>query len=160
MWKSICFGIAGGLAGAWAMNGFQALVTKASGGGVPSEDEDATVKTARAISRTVFHRELTKPQTQWAGPLVHYGMGSGLGAVYGLLADAFPAVTAGYGLVYGAAAWIVADEVMVPVLGFAKGPAETEWTSHANALASHLVFGAATDLTRRSLRKLVDSAGC
>lgn len=154
MWKSILAGVVGGLAASWAMNRFQGLVSNLSDGQILSQDEDATIKTARAIARNVFHCDLTEAQKQWAGPAVHYGMGAGLGAVYGTLAETAPVTTSGFGLLYGTAAWLVADEIMVPVMGFAKGPAEYEFSSHVNALASHLVYGSVTDLTRRLLLML------
>ncbi len=161
--KTLLAGAAGGLLAAFAMNQFQALVSAVSkhfakpgaeGSGskeTPSEDEDATVKTAKTISRIIFHHQLTRDETKWAGPLVHYSLGTTLGVVYGFLGEKWPATTAGAGSVYGTGVWLVADEIAVPAFGLAQGPAETSISSHANALASHLVFGLVTGMTHRFL---------
>jgi len=110
VWRSIAAGAFGGFAAAFAMNQFQALVSAASkvsssqddgqdssGQKSSSQDEDATISTAKAISTNFFDHELTDDEKKWAGPAVHYGLGTSLGAVYGGLAEAFPLVTAGYG---------------------------------------------------------------
>jgi putative membrane protein len=142
------------------MNLFQALWTKAGkefsneDGGQQQSDgggEDATVRTARAISQQIFDHKLTEAQTKWAGPAVHYGFGALVGAAYGILAETVPTLTAGYGTAYGSAVWLAADEIGVPAFGLSQPPSETPVTSHLQALASHLVYGVTTDLTRRAL---------
>lgn len=164
VWKSVAAGAIGGLVASLAMNQFQAAVSAVSGSmakkererkGQPgpepqpeSSGDDATVKTAKAISETIFNHELTEDEKQWAGPAVHYGVGATLGAIYGGLAPCTP-VEAGAGTAYGAAVWAGADEVAVPLFGLSGPPTETPLSGHVNALASHLVFGLVTHLTRK-----------
>ncbi len=139
VWKSVAAGTVGGLVAAFAMNQFQSLLKAASGQRESSsQDEDATVKTAKAISQTLFAHELTEDEKKWAGPTVHYSLGASLGAVYGALAEATPIATAGAGAAYGTAVWFGADEMAVPAFGLSKGPAETPLSAHLSALASHL----------------------
>jgi putative membrane protein len=102
---------------------------------------------------SLFNHELTENQKEWAGPAVHYGLGSALGAVYGLMA-ARPEARAGAGTSYGAAVWLAADEVAVPMLGLSGPPSETPLSGHVNALASHLIFGLVTHFGRKLLLKL------
>ncbi len=150
IWKSVAAGTVGGLVAAFAMNQFQSLLTAASGQPKSSsQDEDATIKTAKAISQTLFAHELTDDEKKWAGPAVHYSLGASLGAVYGGLAETAPISTAGAGTAYGTAVWFFADEIAVPAFGLSKGPAEFPLSTHLSALASHLVFGVVTGLTRR-----------
>ncbi len=161
LWKSVAAGALGGLAGSFAMNQFQSLVSFASkvmsgqqGNGQPespesSQDDDATVKTAKAISEMLFHHRLAQDEKKWAGPLVHYSLGTILGAVYGVLAETVPVATSGAGAAYGTAVWLSADEIAVPVLGLSQSPGAYSLSSHANALAAHLVFGVTTELTRK-----------
>ncbi|MGC2658724.1 MAG: DUF1440 domain-containing protein, partial [Bryobacteraceae bacterium] len=113
-----------------------------------SSGDDATVKAAKAISTSVFHHELSNDEKKWAGPAVHYGLGTALGAVYGSVAEC-SAVQAGAGAAYGTAVWIGADEIAVPVLGLSEPPTKTPVSGHAMALASHLVFGLVTHFTRK-----------
>jgi putative membrane protein len=162
--KSVVAGALGGLVAAFAMNQFQALWAKVAkdlaqergkqqdekedpGGG----GDDATVKTARAISHSVFDHELTDAEKKWAGPAVHYGLGTLLGAVYGVLAETVPEAAAGYGAAYGSAVWLGADEIAVPVFGLSGPPTQTPVIGHVQALAAHVVYGVTTDLTRRAL---------
>ncbi len=157
IWKSVAVGAVGGLAGAFAMNQFQSMLSSLSESGQqPPEDEseDATVKTAEAISGTVFQHELTDEQKKWAGPAVHYAFGATIGAAYGALTEVSPIANAGLGTGYGTAVWLVADELGVSALGLAPPIPQTKMSSHLTALASHLVYGFTLDLTRRGLLKL------
>ena len=162
VWKSIAAGAVGGLAASFTMNQFQALLSTASQALTPqeekrksseqessSQDDDATVKTAKAISSTLFDHELTEDEKKWAGPAVHYALGTTLGALYGGLAETFPAVAAGYGTAYGTAVWLGADELAVPALGLSQPPTKYPLSSHAKSLVSHLVYGLVTALTRK-----------
>ncbi len=151
--KSMMAGAVGGLVGSYVMNQFQALVSavatpNSTGKKESKQSDDATVRAAGAISRAVFDRDLTSEEKIWAGPAVHYGLGTVLGAVYGALALDVPALTAGSGMVFGSAVWLGADEVGVPAAGLSGPPTETPLSGHVNALASHLVYGVVTAVVR------------
>jgi hypothetical protein len=118
-------------------------------------DENATVKTAQRISREVFQHELTSTEKKLAGPAVHYAYGSLVGALYGGLAEFLPGVSAGMGLPFGIALWLLGDEIAVPALGLSKPPTEYPPQMHADALAAHLMYGVTTDMLRRVLRHVV-----
>jgi hypothetical protein len=174
--KGVVAGVAGGLLASWAMNQFQAAWTRAAGGndkphgaqsmqpsegssGDQSQDakeqDDATVKTAKVISRNVFGHELQESEKRSAGAAVHYAFGTATGGLYGALAEISPQVTSAVGLPFGAAFWLLADEISVPALGLSKGPSEYPVSTHAYALASHLVYGVTTELSRRALRQVL-----
>src|SRR5689334_2476711 len=56
----------------------------------PAEKEnqdDATVKTARAISEGVFGHELKESEKKTAGAVVHYAFGTASGGLYGAMAE-------------------------------------------------------------------------
>jgi putative membrane protein len=164
LWKSMAAGAVGGLVASLAMNRFQAAVSAVSesvarkererkGLPEPFKDEesggdDATVKAAEAISEEVFSHELAEDEKIWAGPLVHYGLGMALGAFYGACASAMP-VNSRAGMGFGAAVWLGADEIAVPLAGLSGPPTETRLSGHVNALASHLVYGLVTHFTRK-----------
>jgi uncharacterized membrane protein YagU involved in acid resistance len=121
----------------------------------PEEQDDATVKTAKAISEGIFGHKLTKSEKKPAGALVHYAFGTATGGLYGAMAEVAPQVTAGAGIPFGAVFWVTADEVAVPLLGLAKGPTEYPLSTHAYALASHLVYGLTAELSRRAVRQVL-----
>ena len=176
VWKGLVAGLAGGLIASWTMNQFQAAwmrvatnSEKAHGAqsmqpsqgstGNQAEDakeqDDATVETARVISKKVFGHELQESEKKPAGTAVHYAFGIGTGGLYGALAEVTPQVTTGAGLPFGAAFWLLADEVSVPLLGLSKGPTEYPVSTHVYALASHLVYGVTAEMSRRALRQVL-----
>jgi len=119
------------------------------------EQDDATVETAKIISKNVFGHELKESEKKSAGAAVHYAFGTVTGGIYGAMAEVAPQVTAGTGVPFGAAFWVVADPVTVPLLGLAKGPTAYPLSTHVYSLASHLVYGATAELTRRCVRSYV-----
>jgi uncharacterized membrane protein YagU involved in acid resistance len=162
----LLIGLAGGLIAAWTMNQFQTLWTKASEqvsgktdppeqheqDRVEAEAEDATMRAADGVSRSLFHRTLTKEEKKKAGPMVHYAFGSAMGALYGAAAEMFPDVTRGFGTGFGAALFAVADEIAVPAFGLSGKPTKAQFSSHLYGLASHLVYGATTEGVRRAAK--------
>lgn len=120
--------------------------------GVDSADDDATERTASAISVGVFDHELTESEKESAGTAVHYAFGTGTGAFYGTVAELLPEASAGLGVPFGAAVWLAADEGMVPLLGLSKSPTEYPLTTHLYSLASHFVYGLTTEVVRRAVR--------
>ena len=174
VWKGLAAGLVGGLVASWTMNRFQDVWSKLAEefgqskeqssardgggesqqaqGGDEEQTDDATVKAASAISEGVFDHKLTKSEKKVAGPAVHYAFGTSVGGLYGAVAELAPEVTAGAGLPFGAAFWLVADETAVPLLGLSKGPTEYPIGTHAYALASHFVYGLTAEAVRRAVR--------
>ena len=175
--KGLAAGLIGGLVASWTMNRFQDVWMKLAGpqsSGAESsqqaegqesgrglqrtqmksdeEQDDATVKTASAISEGIFDHKLTKGEKKIAGPAVHYAFGTSVGGLYGAAAELAPEVATGAGLPFGAAFWLVADETALPLLGLSKGPAAYPVSTHVYALASHFVYGLTTELVRRGVR--------
>ena len=77
-------------------------------------DENATVRAAERISETMLHRTLTKTEKEAAGAVVHYAFGTAVGAMYGAVAEVAPRTSAAWGLPFGTAVWLGADEIAVP----------------------------------------------
>jgi putative membrane protein len=178
IWKGLAAGVVGGLIASAVMNQFQALLSKLVEGkershgaqslqqgspqrglgrelaaqGKDDADDDAPERLANAISVGLFDHELTKPEKERAGVAFHYVMGASSGVIYGAAAEFAPVVTAGAGLPFGAAVWLVADEGVVPAAGLSKSPSEYPLSVHAYAFASHLVYGLTTELVRRAVR--------
>ena len=177
--KGLAAGVAGGLMASAVMNGFQSLLSRRFAGeershgaqslqqGTPGQgvgrelqaegkdepEDDATERLANAISVAVFERELTEREKERAGTALHYAMGTTSGALYGAVAELLPGATAGAGLPYGVAVWLVADEGIVPAAGLSKSPAEYPLSIHLYSLSAHLVYGLTTELVRRAVRK-------
>jgi putative membrane protein len=165
-WKGLVAGLAGGLAASYVMTQFQKIWNKASEATTPNykkssdpdtasqlnQDEDATMKTAEKLAEPVLGRQLTKSEKQAAGPVVHYTFGTLMGAAYGVASELAPVTKTAFGLPYGAALFVAADEVAVPSLGLAKSPSQTPPSTHLYGLVSHLVYGATLETVRRGVR--------
>jgi putative membrane protein len=178
VWKGLAAGVVGGLAASFVMNRFQAVLGKLVAGeershgaqslqqgspghgvgrelqaeGKDEDEDDAPERLANAISVGATGRELTEREKDKAGVVLHYAMGVTSGAIYGALAEALPGATAGKGMPFGVAVWLIADEGIVPAVGLSKSPMEYPLSIHAYSFASHLVFGLTTELVRRAVR--------
>jgi hypothetical protein len=179
-WKGAVAGLVAGLAATWVMTQFQELSGKLAefherdeprapqhsakrgtrespegNGQGNGQGEDATVRAAAKLSRSLFHHGLSKREKKVAGPVMHYGFGALTGAAYGALAEITPGVTRGAGAPFGAAVWLAADEITVPALGLSGPPWEYPPMVHARALGAHLVYGLATEGLRRLVRRVL-----
>lgn len=155
--KGFVAGAAGGLAGTIVMTGLQMLMMKAMPrrNGDGERDEPATEKVADAVSEGIFGIELSENIRHAAGNVVHFGFGTSMGGIYGVACEYVPQASRGAGLPFGAALMVLADEVAVPALGLSRSPAQTPPAVHAYALASHLVYGAVAEVTRRAVRSAI-----
>lgn len=185
LFRGMAAGLLAGAAASWVMNQFQQVRAMnppqrpeqggGSAGGTEAKshaeegqqagdrglhqssdlDQNATVATAQRISQAVLNRPLTETEKHVAGPAVHYAYGSLVGALYGGMAELLPITSAGLGMPFGFALWVLGDEIAVPALGLGKQPTEYSPEVHADALAAHFMYGATTDVLRRVLRHVV-----
>jgi putative membrane protein len=166
----IVAGLIGGLVGTFAMSEFQAMWSKAVDGREPAsaggrhdardwqernEDQNANEVAAQKVATATLDRPLTRQELEVAAPLVHYGFGATMGALYGGLVEVAPALRAVGGSGWGTAVWIGGDEVAVPLLGLSRADADYPIEAHAQAFAAHIVYGVTTELVRRGVRALI-----
>jgi putative membrane protein len=181
IWKGLAAGMIGGLAASWIMNQFQAALAKRIAGrekphgaqslqdgspqhgvgrklqerGSEEQDDNATERMASLVSEEVFAHRLSEDEKERGGVIAHYAMGVTSGVMYGAAAELLPQVTAGAGLPFGAAVWVIADEGIVPALGLSKSPTEYPLSKHTYAFVSHLVFGLSAEVVRNAVRRLL-----
>jgi hypothetical protein len=164
-YKGIFSGVVGGLAGTWAMTETQRAWTHAVDGDVPesaggkhdardwqerSEHQNSNELAAQAIAGYVLGRSLTRQELRLAAPAIHYLFGAAMGAVYGAYTEQRETRASGAG--FGTTVWLAADEVAMPLLGLSQSTAVRPLEMHLQSLVAHLVFGAATEMTRRTIR--------
>ncbi len=172
-WKRSLLGVAGGAAGTAAMNlymtGMNSLHKKAGGGGDGAAQEQpkqhdislvgrqhqpgesAPAALARLGYRKVTGREPDEQTKNKLSNLVHWGYGIDMGTTYALLRGPQRRLDWAGGLVYGAALWLLGDEVAVPLLGLAEGPKGYPKALHAETFGAHLVYGVTTAVTTQLL---------
>ena len=168
-------GLVGGLAASWLMNMFLAGPGKELEHAVLSDQEiaskqrqqhereqrgepkiDATMLTADAIVNAATGGEhLSLEGKKKGGPIVHYAFGGLMGAVYGALAEYSPTVRSGMGTFFGGTLFAAADLVAVPALKLGPPPTEGPALAQSPHFAAHLVYGFATDIVRRAVRKML-----
>ncbi len=160
--KGAVAGAIGGACGAYTMELFQQWWNDLEKRAAPKRKahaikesptaEPATIKVAERISKTVLDTELSDELKPLAGEAVHYATGASIGAVYGAVAEIFPPARMFSGLGMGVVAWWTADNMFVPAQRLGKKPEQTPPSTHAYALASHLVYGFTTEFVRRIVR--------
>jgi len=94
--------------------------------------------------------ELGREQVALWGNRVHWMHGIQLGIPYQLLRPQ-PGVRSG--LLYGAALWLLSDELMLWAIGVAKSPASYPPKTHLDALAAHCVYGALIGIAAKGLSR-------
>lgn len=140
-------GLVGGLVASWLMVRFQRRVWPPP----KADEESSTTRLARDLAELLGREPPTDDQARAAGSLIHYTLGAGLGLAYGAAAGVRPAVASGMGLPFGAATEIVIDQAIVPALGLSNPFWKCSPARHLRGLVAHLLFGAATEATRRLL---------
>jgi putative membrane protein len=149
---SLAGGLLGGLVGAAAMSAAHTLITRARPPALPPADQredDATVKIADAVSRTIRGAPLPETAKPTAGSVVHYAFGATMGLAQGAVGPVLPLAGAGGGLGFGAAVWLGAHVITVPALGLAPSPRRQPWSKEGLELALHLLFGVCAEQVRR-----------
>jgi uncharacterized protein DUF1440 len=77
--------------------------------------------------------------------VIHWSIGIGSGAVYGLLRNRSEYVGIGSGLAYGLAVYLLVDEGASTALRLSPPPNAFPWQTHVRGLAGHLILGAILD---------------
>ncbi len=145
--RGLLAGTLGGIAGAFAMDIFQHHVWKLRGG---TEEDEINQNLASAISRRMSHRPLSRGARQRAASIVHYLVGSGMGAAYGVAKPFVPRLGSGAGVPLGIGLWLIADEFAAPAMGLAARR-RSSWLRWSNELAAHVLYAATLDAVSRAI---------
>ena len=160
-------GIAAGLVGTWLMSEFQRAWTRAVDGEPPdsaggkhdardwqerTEDQNSNELAVQAIATRLVGRLVTRDEMRIAAPLMHYSFGSAVAAVYGMWAERLRNRRVLAGLGFGAALWLTADIVAMPLLRLSGPTTRRPLEMHLQSFTAHLVYGVAAELVRRPTR--------
>lgn len=148
-------GLAAGLLASLAMDLAQKALSQIKPSDDSDEDEPATEKAADRVSESITGEPVSDANKPIAGQAIHYGFGALLGLGYGIAAEYRPEVTAGRGAGFGLTTATLFDEIGVPAAGLGDAPWKADAATHLYTLASHLVFGTATEGTRRLVRAIL-----
>ena len=148
--RAVAAGLIAGLVASFVMDRFQAAIAGLSP--ARRDAEPATDKTADRIVTAATGHALAPNIRPLGGQIVHYALGAGLGAAYGIAADYRRGVTAGRGTMFGIVVAALLDEAIVPAARLGAPPWRTSPRIHAYSLISHLVFGVIAEKTRVRVR--------
>lgn len=163
--KGALAGAAAGVFASWTMNQVYALWTKFTGNCEQPEQsaqrgvstDPATIAMVNELSRRFLGRELTGEQAKLADLIGHYMIGIVGGALYGASSEYLPQLRVGAGAAFGAAFFLLGEEIAVPLLGFSARPWQIPAENHALGLLAHLVYGVSAELARRGGNALLAS---
>lgn len=160
--KSVLLGALGGAAGTLAMRLYWSAATALAGEdprartlegpphaldevGVAGQQYEAEEGSTAAAGRIAYEAATgeepgaeAKTQLSYG---IHWGYGLAMGSLYGLVRGRADGLDAGGGLAFGAALWLLGDELMVPLLGLSAGPTAYPPSQHAHRLGAHAVYG-------------------
>jgi len=103
----------------------------------------------------VVGRTLTPAEKNAAAQGLQWGFGAAAGAVYGGLAEFYPAATAKDGASFGLALATMTHEGPLPALGISMGRQNQTVRDRSSEMTSHMVFGIVAETVRRVVRRLL-----
>lgn len=153
----VFFGAVAGLTGAWAMSQF----TRMWNGLLPhrsyanarqlqpvsysNQEWDSTSRIANAIGSAALGRQLSGEEENLGAALVHYGVGSAAGVCYAILVQRRSEMANYRGVLFALGMWLIADELLMPYLGFSRKLRSYSLKAQANSLGEHVVYAVVTD---------------
>ncbi|MEX2535610.1 MAG: hypothetical protein WD273_08425 [Trueperaceae bacterium] len=146
-------GAAAGLAATWVMGQVTSAIYKREGDEAKEHESRVQGTTAYGVATEkaahALGTEVNEKQRKRYGSAIHWALGAGAGAVYGVLRPRTAWASWGFGTLYGALFFLFVDEGANTALGLTAPPQEFPWETHARGLAGHTVFGVATEATLR-----------
>lgn len=152
--SDLALGAAAGVAATWVMGQVSTAL-------YAREDEEARAREDRARGHRPAYEvaaekagraagaELGAQQRERYGEAVHWGLGAGAGAVYGVLRSRTDWASLGFGTLYGTLFFLTVDEGGNTVLGLTPPPQEFPWRTHGRGWLAHAAFGAAAEAAMR-----------
>ena len=106
---------------------------------------------ADRVARRLGHGPLDTATKLRIQNVIHYSFGALSGSVYSALAEAFASATAGAGTAAGAGLYLASHGSTLPLLRIQASPWRLPRAAFVWEFTSHLLFGAALELSRRGV---------
>ena len=162
--KAMVAGFLGGILGAFAMDQFtrvwKTIVPDSKQTEQPplpysQQEWDSTSRTACRVAEPMLGRPLTTPEKALGAQVVHFAAGGVAGAAYatGIARRYWNPITSG--VIFGAALWLVGEELAMPLLGINDPPSAYSCSMHLNSLGEHLAYGVTTALVSKGLTAIL-----
>lgn len=128
------------------------------GPGDPWESAPAPAQLAKRVIEGVFQREVPVERITFFTNAVHWGYGTAMGGMYGLVQGTVRTKRLVHGPLFGLGVWASSYATLVP-LGLYEWPWRYRASSVAKDLSYHLVYGSGVAAGYVALGKRVGSAG-
>ncbi len=89
-----------------------------------------------------------------AATALHWSVGIGAGAAYGVVRKRIRPIGRTRGVGFGSSFFLFVDEAVVPMLGLSPAPGDLPWQAHVRGLSGHIVFGTVADVVFSSLDRI------
>ena len=142
--KGLLCGLLGGFAGSVAKIAAELVYDPRNQGQTPPPV---------VLQRKLAGHPLSHTREQVGMQVIHFVFGGGAGMVYGVAAEFAPIVTVGYGSVFGIVLQLFTHETLVPLAGLDVPATQQPLREHTSEFFTHVLYGVATEATRRALRK-------
>ncbi len=105
----------------------------------------------RAVDRIAsrFGKRLSRGEKKAWGWRFHKAFGLAGGLLYVVLRRRFPAIARGNGLLFGAAFFLLVDELLMPATGLTPGPQAFDAKVHGRGAVAHIAWGVAAESALR-----------
>ena len=151
--KGIAAGIVGGLVGSVALRAWMTCMSYRHRHTMLPDQNGPAHQVGAIVAGKLTGKILGGRPRMIAGEIVHYAFGAFTGGIYGALVEYQPWATAGAGLLFGTGVFLAADESSMPLLHLIPPPWTETPAAQLEHWAAHLVFGVASELTRRNFRQ-------
>jgi hypothetical protein len=147
-------GAIAGLVATWVMGKVTSLLYEREDVEARRREDDARGgRTAYAVAAEKGARliglAIPEDRREAAGSRLHWALGIGTGAAYGIMRSRLPFVDRAGGLLFGTAFFLAVDEIGTTVLRLTPPPTAFPWQAHARGLAGHLTYGAVANAVAR-----------
>lgn len=146
--RGLLAGLAGGVAGTIAMTFAERMFPPQS-----EEDQSDEEPPAELLAERIAGHELPAETRELAAEGIQWALGIAAGGVYGVLAEYYPAATSKEGASFGIALEALTHERALPALGLLQSNEDETVRERASEMTSFVVFGIATELVRKFVRK-------
>lgn len=147
LWKGLVAGVAAGLVATAA----KSIAEKLYPPRIYGEPEPPEL-----LSERVAGHPLDDQTEAVASEAIHWGFGAAAGAVYGAVAEFYPAAAAEDGARFGLVLLALTHQSTLPALNLSAPPEEQSEREQTSEAATHVVYGVVAERVRSMVRSMLD----
>jgi putative membrane protein len=140
---------------AGAIGGLVGAAAKAVGEAVYPPRTQGQIAPPAVLVNRISDRPLSEKEEEVSVRAIHWSFGALVGGVYGAVAEYQPAVTGRLGANFGLTLCGMTHASTLPLMGLTERPEDQPMREHASEVVTHAIYGIATELGRRLVRKIL-----